>query len=132
MESEDTKAVIREWLAAWIRRDGAAVDRLFAPDYTVNDTVVGRAGVKRAIELLHTGLSDLAAELDELVAEGDRVAVRWTVRGIHRGDFLGVPPTGRAVRLRGIAIYRVVAGRIVANHEQTNVFEVIQGLKAER
>lgn len=49
--------------------------------------------------------------MDDLVAEGDRVAARWTLVGHHEGTFMGVPPSGKPVRVGGIIIYRLAEGR---------------------
>jgi len=82
------------------------------------------------VEFLHTALADVSAELNELISEGDKVVIRWTVRGRHVEDFMGVPATGRLIELQGINIYHLVDGRINSNHEQTNILAVIQSLKA--
>jgi steroid delta-isomerase-like uncharacterized protein len=55
---------------------------------------------------------DVAATLHELVAQGDQVAVRYTLEGTHQGPFAGVPGTGKRVTLSGIAIFRLAEGRI--------------------
>jgi steroid delta-isomerase-like uncharacterized protein len=129
MTLESNKALVRQWIAAWMAKDLAALDALFAPDYTVNETVVGIEGVRQGVNFLHSILSEISAEANELVAEGDRVVLRWTVRGKHMGDMPGVPATGRMVELQGINIYQVSDGKIRANHEQTNVAQVLAGLR---
>jgi steroid delta-isomerase-like uncharacterized protein len=129
---EENKALVYQWLEAWRDQDLPLLDELFTSDYTVNGAVIGPEGVKQAVQFLHTVFSDISAELNELVAEGDKVAVRWTVRGRQVGDFMGIPPTGKFVELQGINIYRVRDGKLSANHEQTNVIEVVQGLKAQQ
>ncbi len=131
MTIEDNKDIIRQWIEAWLKRDLATLDRLFAHNYTVNDRFIGTEGVKQAVEFFHSALSDLSAELEEIVAEDNRVVIRWTVRGIHIGQFMGQEPTGKPLELKGINIYQVLEGQIVANHEQTNMAEVIQRLKME-
>jgi steroid delta-isomerase-like uncharacterized protein len=50
--------------------------------------------------------------VEDLIAEGDKVVGRWTFRGTHRGDFMGIPPTGKKVSIMGIAIYRIARGKI--------------------
>jgi predicted ester cyclase len=112
--------------------DIAVLDMLFARDYTVNGTLVGIEGVKQAVQFLHAALSDISAESNELVAEDDKIVLRWTVRGKHTGDFMGLAATSKLVELQGINIYRVSDGKISANHEQTNVLEVIQRLKSDK
>jgi predicted ester cyclase len=71
----------------------------------------------------------MTLELNEMVSDGDKVVVRWTVRGVQSGEFMGVPPTGKPIELTGINIYQIATGRIVANHEQTNVLEALRQLQ---
>jgi steroid delta-isomerase-like uncharacterized protein len=130
MHSEENKALIHQWMEAWRNRDVAMLPTLFAEDYTVNGMSVGVSGVVQAVESFHSALVDLSAELNELIAEGDKVVARWTVRGKQVGEFLGVDPIGnRRVELTGINIYTVINGRIKSNNEQTNALEVIQDLQ---
>jgi steroid delta-isomerase-like uncharacterized protein len=125
---ENNKAIIRNWIDAWLKKDFMALDKIFAPGYTVNGMLVGPEGVKQAVELFHSALADLSLELDEIVAEDTKVVARWTLRGRHVGEFIGVAPTGKLLELKGINIYNIIDGRIAANHEQTNVPEVLQRL----
>jgi predicted ester cyclase len=86
--------------------------------------------LKQAVQFLHAVLSDISAELHEIIAEEDKVVIRWTIRGRHTGNFMGVLPTGKELELKGINIYQIVGHKMIANHEQTNISEVIQKLKA--
>ena len=61
---------------------------------------------------MHAGLHDCRCDIDDLVAEGDRVVARYTTRGTHGGDLFGTPPSGRAVTMTGIEIYRLSNGRV--------------------
>ena len=131
MTLEANKALIRQWIDAWISNDTNALNELFAPEYTVNGTAVGIDGVKQAVRFLHSVLSGISAELHDMVAEDDKVVIRWMIRGRHAGHFMGVPPTGRELELSGINIYQIVDNKIFANHEQTNISEVIQRLKVD-
>jgi len=130
MTLETNKDLIRKWINAWIANDLDVLDEIFAPDYRVNESLIGIAGVKQGVQFLHTVFSNISAELHELVAEEDRVVIRWTIRGRHAGDFMGIPPTGRELALTGINIYQIIDHKIAANHEQTNISDVMQKLKA--
>lgn len=131
MTLEDNKALVRRWIDVWMKKDLALLDELFTQDYTVNGALIGLAGVKQAVEVLHISLSNISAELHKIIAEDDKVVIRWTVRGRHEGHLLGIPPTGKEVELKGINIYQVINQKLGVNHEQTNVAEVIQRLKAD-
>ena len=72
----------------------------------------GPESVRQVVVLFRTAFPDLQLGLEDLIAEGDRVVARWTLRGTHRGAFMGVPATGKAVATGGIGIYRLTEGRI--------------------
>lgn len=127
---ETNKALIRKWIDAWIVNDLVVLDEIFAQDYRVNETRIGVEGVKQAVQFLHSVFSDISAELHEMIAEEDKVVIRWTIRGRHTGNFMGVLPTSKELELTGINIYQIVDHKIIANREQTNISEVIQKLKA--
>ena len=85
--------------------------------------------MKQAVEMFHNALSDISIELIDMISEGDKIAVRWTVRGIHIDNFLGIPPSGKPLTLTGINIYQIADGKIIANHEQTNIPELLLTLR---
>ena len=76
-------------------------------------TPPGLAGAKQAHTALFTAFPDAHWVVEDLIAEGDKVAVRLTMRGTHQGDFMGIPPTGKEVTVTGISIYRFAGGRLV-------------------
>ena len=104
----------------WNRGDPAAVDELFAPDFVGHDPgppnlIDGPAGMKRFVAQMKAAFPDWRVTTDDLMADGDKLISRWTVRATHRGAFAGVDPTGRRIEVRGISIHRVVDGRSVEN-----------------
>ena len=127
---ETNKVLISKWIDAWSSNQLELLEELFAQDYSVNGVRIGVEGVKQAVQFLHTALSDVSAELHEMVAEDNNVVIRWTIRGRHAGQFMGIAPTGKELELNGINIYEIGDGKITANHELTNISEVIQSLKA--
>jgi steroid delta-isomerase-like uncharacterized protein len=72
----------------------------------------GLEGLKDILRAMRTGFPDLVFSTLEQISEGDKVASRFEWTGTHRGTFLGIPPTGKAVRVWGIVIDRLVEGRI--------------------
>lgn len=118
-DAETNKDVIRRLLAEVDRGNLDIVDDSYAPDYVdrtpspIRGLASGREGVRQAFALFHRAFPDTRHTIEDLVAEGDRVAARISARGTHTGELFGHPPTGRAVALTGITIYRLVAGRIV-------------------
>jgi steroid delta-isomerase-like uncharacterized protein len=74
----------------------------------------GAAGVKGKVEALRAAFPDLRYTLEDLVAEGELVAARYSWRGTHKGEaFLGIPPSGKSILVRGMDFYRLRDGRIV-------------------
>src|SRR5882724_749415 len=76
----------------------------------------GPAGYLTIIEMMRGGFPDIQWTLEEMVAEGDKVAARFTMRGTHRGTFFGVPPSGKTIVVQAMNIYRLTGGQIVEEH----------------
>jgi len=66
---------------------------------------------REGVEIIKRGFPDLHAHVDDVVAEGDQVALRLTFRGTHQGEFLGLPATGRAIEYVSYEFYRIADGR---------------------
>ena len=81
----------------------------------------GLEGVRKAFAIFQRAFPDTVHTIDDLIAEGDRVVARITARGTHTGELFGHAPTGRVVSLTGIAIYRLVEGRIVERWAEQGV-----------
>lgn len=97
------------------RRQVAVVDELATEDYIEHDPLpgqgTGREGLKDRVDMLSSAFEPHFS-LEDVIAEGDRVVVRWTNSGTHVGEFMGIPPTGRSFSIAGIDIYRVENGRL--------------------
>lgn len=110
------------------------VDELFAREYVghpsgTEEAVRGRAGVKEYIGRLRKGVPDLIVTVDDQVAEGDKVATRWTARGTHDGELMGLDPTGQTATVTGITIQRFGAGgRIVEGWTNWDMLGMLQQL----
>src|SRR5262249_47337156 len=99
MSAEENKAIVRRYLEeGFHRRNPAAVDELVAPDFVHHDPVNplhGPAGLKEYQAVLFAAFPDLRLTLEDIVAEGDKVVVRYTMTGTHRGAVAGIAPTGK-------------------------------------
>jgi steroid delta-isomerase-like uncharacterized protein len=138
MSLEDNKLRVRRWTAEGFGAGNLDLaEELIAEDF-VNHTpqpgqTPGRAGVKQVVSILRSAFPDLRVTIEQVVAEGDLVAVRDTIRGTHRGPFAGMPPTGKQVTVGRIAIYRVVDGLITehwANVDQLGLMQQLGALPA--
>jgi steroid delta-isomerase-like uncharacterized protein len=115
---EKNKALVREFFEeAWGKGNVAAVDEFMAADYVEHPRPStlppGTEGLKQLIASYRTAFPDLKAALDDIFAEGEMVAFRWSVGGTHLGDWLGIPPTGNHVTANGITLFRIVLGKVV-------------------
>ena len=118
MATEENKAIARRWgEEVWGKGNLATIDELFAPDFVFNYPPPGAApdlkGYKQTVTMLSTAFADIQCTAEDVVAEGDKVAVRWTWRGTHKGEFMGIAPTGKQATVTGISILRIVGGKIV-------------------
>ncbi len=114
-------------------RNIALADELIAQDYVEHNPTdglaPGLAGFKEWIALAHAGFPDWQHSIEDLIAEGDRVVVRTVARGTHRGEFMGIPPTGRRVAEPGIDIMRIVGGKMVEHWGQYDWLRLFDQLK---
>ena len=97
--------------------DMSLADAVVSPRFTSHDWPDGGPTGPRAFReyyaSMRAAVPDARYEVDDLIAEGDKVVVRWRLLGTHEGSFQGIAPTGRAITLKGIAIYRVDRGKLM-------------------
>ncbi len=114
-ELQDNKALVRRHLEEAVSQRRPEVwNDVMAEGFVVHHPLVepGRASYAAALEMLWGGFPDLNVEVLDLVAEDDRVAVRYIERGTHTGDFVGLEPSGRSYEKHGFALYRVAGGQL--------------------
>jgi len=116
MSTEENKAKQRRvWEEIFNKGDLSVVPELFAPNYVYHGPVgmeyKGPEGFKQMVTMFHTAFPDMHVTVEDMVAEGDRVVSRYTGRGTHKGDFMGIAPTGKQVAFAGILITRFVGGK---------------------
>jgi steroid delta-isomerase-like uncharacterized protein len=117
MREAENKALVRRLLEEL--RDGwrpATVEKYFAPSrrhLTATSTPLTREEQRQRASRLRAAFPDAEVTLEDIFAEGDRVAHRLTIRGTHTGEFLGVPASGRSVAVSFIAIVRIADGQLV-------------------
>jgi steroid delta-isomerase-like uncharacterized protein len=120
MSTDANKAIIREFFEqVWNQGDEAAIDRFIAENASGNDPDfgVGREGFRRQWREWQEAFPDLHFAIEEIVAEGDIVVARWTLTGTQRGPFLGIPPTGRTIRVGGMSMDRLQDGILVSGFD---------------
>ncbi len=133
MSAEENTALVRRFFAEMLNRGDITVgDQLFAVDAFDHagfpGQVSGREGFKQAVRMVHEAFPDIHYTAEDMVAAGDRVTTRWTLRGTHAGEFLGIAATGKQVTVTGINILRFADGQIVECWEEWDRLGMLQQL----
>ncbi len=134
MSTEENQALVRRFFEElWNQGNLAVADELLSTDHVhhfSDEDIHGPDGVKQLVNWLHTAFPDIHTSIDDVVAEGDKVAVRFTIRGLHQGEGMGIPPTGKRVVYTGIDIFRLAGGRIVERWGEVDSLGLMQQLGA--
>jgi len=118
MSAEENKATIRRMVEDFNRRDLAFIDQTFSPHFALHTALTpgwprGLEGARKMFTTMLSAAPDIRATIEDIFAEGSKVAVRWTFRGTHQGESsLGGSPTGKPFTTVAIVIYRFVDGKI--------------------
>lgn len=115
------------------RRNYAAADELLASDFvghTQPQDIEGAEGLKQFFIALHQAFPDFHCTVEDQIAEGDRVVTRWTARGTHRDEFMGIPATGEQGEVAGIYIDRIINGKIIETWTEWDALGMMQQLGA--
>lgn len=126
MSKKENKAIVYRYMEEfWNAGNLAVADELIAAGFVNHSPVPGetpdREGLKRSVSAFYAGFSDQRFTTEDMVAEGDRVALRGTFRGVHTGAFTGIPATGREVVMTWFIMLRIEGGKITdrwANFDQ--------------
>jgi steroid delta-isomerase-like uncharacterized protein len=142
MSTEENKAIVRHEIEVTNRGNltelFATIDEVFAPDFVFHDPGFPQVRSREDYKQLDAAfLAALPGQLtiEDLIAEGDKVVVRFTYHGIHQGPWRGLPPTGKAVTFTGTVTYRIVNGKVVEvweNLDQLSVLRQLGLIPAER
>jgi len=133
MSTEENKAMGRRIIEeVWNKGDLALVDELVSPNYIYHfpgrEDIKGPEGLKQFVTMARTAFPDLHITIDDEIAEGDKVACRYTWRGTHKGEMRGIAPTGKQVTVTGIVITHCVGGKGVETWESTDNLSMMQQL----
>jgi steroid delta-isomerase-like uncharacterized protein len=133
--TEENKSIANRFAQAWTAGCLHVVDELADPDIVVSypippEPMRGRQQFKAFLTGLFAGLPDAEVTVDEMLAEGDKVACRWTMNGTHKGTLFDIPPTGRSVQISGFTFYRIADGKVIEETGMGNTFGLMQQLGA--
>jgi steroid delta-isomerase-like uncharacterized protein len=116
MDSETNKVIVRKYVELWSTGNLALADEVLAEDFvdhTHLNQAPGPENVKQEVVAFREGFPDVRITIEQIFAEGDSVAFRFTLRGTHSGTFAGFPPTGKEDVLTGADFIRIANGKIV-------------------
>ena len=134
MSTEENKALVERFVEEfWNEGNLSTADELMAPDAEIHlpaGEVVDVDGLNAFNVAFRGSFPDWHSTFEELVAEGERVAERWTGRGTHRGELQGIAPTGKRVEVPGSVFYRIVGGKIVEFRGQLDLMGMMHQLGA--
>jgi steroid delta-isomerase-like uncharacterized protein len=124
-EESNMEVVRRFFEVGPSKGDLEAADILLAPDFTLHVPLPapgpGIGAMNTIITSCRAAFHGLQVTINDLMADEDRVTCRFTARGVHNGEFMGLPPTGKDIRMTGIEIFRLRDGKIVELWGEANL-----------
>ena len=133
MSTEENKALIRRaFEEVWGKGDFAVEKEVVATDVVDHNTPpgwpLGLEGHHQVVVMVRNAFPDLQITLEDVIAEGDKVVDRWTIRATHTGPFMNIPPTRKQVTFTGMDITRIKNGKIVELWHQEDILGMMQQL----
>jgi steroid delta-isomerase-like uncharacterized protein len=117
MSIEENKAIVRRYQKAYNTNNLDDLDELVADDLITHALMPGMPpgleGGKQIHRMTIAAIPDLSTAIEDLLAEGDKVVMRFTATGTFKNEFIGLPPTGKLITFTGISIFRLAGGNIV-------------------
>ena len=136
MSTEQNKALARRMVEEIFNRGNTSkADEFLAPDFVEREELPpgiprDREGVKQLTTIFRSAFPDFKVTIDDLVAEGDKVVIRATWSGTQKGEFMGVPPTGKSISIGVIDIIRIAEGKYVEHWGIMDSMAMMQQLGA--
>jgi steroid delta-isomerase-like uncharacterized protein len=136
MSAEQNKALTERLVEELFNRGNVGiVGEIFAPDFIENEQLppgipAGREGVKVLATALRAAFPDFKATINDILTDGDKVVARMTWSGTQKGEFMGVPATGKHVSFGVIDIIRIANGKFVEHWGQMDSMSLMQQLGA--
>ena len=117
MSAEESKATMRRYFGVFEQGNIELLDELLASGYinhspATPDLPTGPEGVKGVVGMFRSAMPDLKVIIEDMIAEGEKVATYYTLEGTHEGELFGVPPTGQRLSNKSITVERVSGGKI--------------------
>jgi steroid delta-isomerase-like uncharacterized protein len=130
--NDESKAFAYRWIEEGFNGQKlGVVDELFAEQFSVNGQTIGRDGLKRSMTRHLTAFPDLHVTINDVIAEGNKVGIWYTVEGTHRGEFEGIAATGNHVKWSGFDLLTVEHGKISQGRFLSDFFGLMTQLGAK-
>ena len=133
MSVDENRALVRRFYAALDQQDLDEVAALVAPTFRLrfdSNPAMDGDGALGMFRMFFAALPDVRHEVHDVVAEGNQVAARLTVHGTHRGELMGMPPTGKAVAFGSMNLFRLADGAITEQWATTDMLGMLRQLGA--
>jgi steroid delta-isomerase-like uncharacterized protein len=135
VSAEENKAILRRWIEAYNERDLEAEAAVLAPDYVAHvpaapDSLEGLEAWRQFSGSFAEAFPDIRLTVEDIFSEGDMVAARVAFHGTHRGEFQGIPPTGKEVSFTSIEVNRVRDGKVEEHWVELDLLGLMQQLGA--
>ncbi|MHA2064892.1 MAG: ester cyclase [Candidatus Thorarchaeota archaeon] len=135
MSIQENKDIVRRINdEVWGKGNLVIVDDLYTTNYVDHNPMPGmtpdREGLKQSVNIMRAAFPDLQTRTEDLVAEGDKVASRWTAIGTHKGEFMGIAPSSKQVTVTGMQISRIVDGKVVEDWTEFDMMGMMQQVGA--
>jgi len=123
--TEENKALVRRFFEAGPSGGNLdAANCLLSPDFSLHTPLPSAPGIRGMDEIItscRAAFEHLNVTIEDMIAEGDEVACRFAARGVHKGEFMGLPPTGKPIIMTGIEIFRIKDGKIAELWGEANL-----------
>ena len=135
MSLEENKAIVCKFIEEYNNRNVdylKLIDDFVAPDYIDHSNNVGREGLKQLFIMGLNAFPDWHETIEDIIAEGDKVWVRLSYNGTHKGEFMGLSPTGKKIKSKAVDIYRIVNGKLAEYWNVTdnvNIFKQVGAIE---
>ena len=118
MSTQENKPIARRFIQVWGKGNLDIIDELAAPSLSVQypampQIIRGSKTFRKVMENFRSAFPDSDLQIEEEIAEDDKVVIRWIFSGTHQGGLLGIPATGKKVKWTGITIYQIVDGKVI-------------------
>lgn len=131
MTNTANKAIARNLVGGLTAGNLDVVDELLATDFIAHMSglpkpIRGVEAFKQYVSAHAVAFPDLHYTFEDEIAEGDKVVLRWTGRGTHTGEFMGIPPTGKQITISGVNTYRIASGKVVEEWSDFDRLDMLQ------